>query len=240
MKTSSIAKEIHLYSLEDKSFTLFVDYELFRQTFCFMRGQAMRKTLEILKAKDVDLSRMRALEVFAREGNWQTVVYAQNVKTLDAWEIDPDFEGSLRKNLPTARVTITDSIEEIKREEYFSRYDFIVVDNPMGCYGLNKMYCEHFDVIPRICNLLDQRGVLIFNINKEPFNFENFPEWQKKRSRFYKRKDTSHLSIPWLLRFYERLFKNFEYKTEFCFSISRGDLEHRDYLHYLVYLLKKI
>jgi hypothetical protein len=194
----------------------------------------MRKIIQILKGKGLDLSQMRALEVFAREGDWQTIAYADEVKSLEAWEINPVFKNGLRKNLPKAKIKITDSIKEIKKKEHFDKFDFIVVDNPQNCYGPNSKYCEHFDVIPDICRLLNKKGIIIFNINKNPFNFKRFPRWQEMRAKFYERKGTNRLSIQWLLNFYKNLFKKSGYSTKFCFNVMRTS-----YLHYLVYFLQK-
>lgn len=199
----------------------------------------MRKTLKILKRRGVDISQMRALEVFAREGDWQTIVYAPRVKSMEAWEINPLFKAGLKKNLPEAKIKITDSVKEIRNKKYFGKYDFIVLDNPQGCYGPRAQYCEHFDVILPALKLFNGKGVLIFNVNKQPFNFDNFPNWQKRRAAFYKRKNTAKLSIVWLMNFYKKLFKKNGYSTKFCFNMSRGDYKHNDYLHYLVYYLVK-
>lgn len=199
----------------------------------------MKKILENLEKRGFNLTAMRALEVFAREGDWQTVVYASKVKSLTAWEVDVRFGEGLRRNLPNAEIKITDSIQEISQREHFGRYDFIVVDNPQNCYGDQRQYCEHFDVIPAVCRLFDQGGILIFNINKQPFNFKSFPDWQKRRTDFYGLADTSLLSIDWLVKFYKKLLADFGWQTVFCYNVSRGDFEHNDYLYYLVFCLKK-
>ena len=117
------------------------------------------------------------------------------------------------------------------------KYDLIVIDNPQGCFGVNSEYCEHFDIIPHICNLLHLEGILVFNINKNPFGLDNFPEWKKRRSRFYGRKRTDKLSIKWLLSFYKKIFYKEKYEILFSFSVSRKDFKHNEYLHYLVYCL---
>lgn len=204
-----------------------------------MRGQAMKKICKILKDTEVNLSEMKALEIFARDGSWQTIAYMDKVKSLDAWEIDPIFRKALKRNLPKAKIKIVDSIKEIKKKSNFFKYDFIVADNGQGCYGDKEQYCEHFNVVPHVAKLLNKEGIIIFNINKEPFDFDNFPKWQKIRSTYYNKHNTRKLSLKWLLTFYRKLFLEFGYKTKFSFSVSREDFEHNDYLHYLAYYLIK-
>lgn len=202
-----------------------------------MRGGAMEKVLHELEVKGANLGEMQALEIFARKGDWQTQAYASKVKSLEAWEIDPAFESDLSKNLPGAKIKITNSIKELENQDNFECFGFIVVDNPQNCYGQNSEYCEHFDVIPKILKLLKKSGILVFNINRQPFNYQNFSSWADRRNRFYRLNDASELKVEWLLDFYKDLFLQNGKKTDFCFSMSRQDLEHNDYLHYLVYHL---
>ncbi len=205
-----------------------------------MRGPAMKKVVNELKLRGVDLSKMRALEVFAREGDWHTQSYVNKVGSLEAWEIDPKFKKGLSKNLPKAKIVITDSIKEINKKKNFSKYDFIVVDNPQYCYGPNLKYCEHFEVIPKIAKLLEKQGIIIFNINRQPFGFDELHLWQKRREEFYKLKDTSNISIKFLLNFYKKLFLNFGYRTKFSFNMVRGTKAKGNYLHYLAFHLKHV
>ncbi len=199
----------------------------------------MKKVVSRLKLKGIDLSRMRALEVFAREGNWHAKSYANKVESLDAWEIDSRFKKGLRKNLPKAKIKITDSIKETSIKSNFSKYDFIVVDNPQNCYGPKLKYCEHFEIIPKIAKLLNQEGVLIFDINRKPFNFDNFPLWKKRREKFYGLKNTGKITIKWLLGFYKKLFLKFGYRTRFSFNMLRGTKSKGNYFQYLVFYIKK-
>ena len=204
-----------------------------------IRSQAMKKVVKILKLKGIDLSKMKALEIFAREGDWQTLSYADKVASLEAWEIDPSFKKGLKKNLRNAKIKITDSIKEISKKANFYKYDFIVVDNPQYCYGPKLEHCEHFSVIPKIAKLLNNKGVIIFNINKQPFGFDTLPLWQNRRSDFYGVKDTSKMSVNWLLDFYKKLFMKFGYKTKIRFNVPRKTKDSGNYLHYLVFFIEK-
>jgi spermidine synthase len=204
-----------------------------------MDGKAMKKILQILRRKSLDVSKMRALEPFAKDGGWQTWAYADSVKTLDAWEIDPQYKKILKKKFPQAKVKITDSIQEFKKRNHFGKYDFIVIDNPMNCFGRKEEYCEHFNLVPAISRLLDEEGILIFNVNKCPYNYKNNLKMKQRREEYYGRKRTNKIAMSFFLRFYQKLFKDFGYKTKFSFSVSRGKYDQNDYFHYLVFYLQK-
>ena len=93
-----------------------------------MRGEAMKNIVSWIKSKNISLGDMSALEFFAREGDWQTVEYCHEVKSLDAWEIDSQFKAALLRNLPNANITIGDSYELAKIKENHEKFNFIVID----------------------------------------------------------------------------------------------------------------
>ena len=112
-----------------------------------------------LEKRNVVLKKLNALEIFARDGTWQTTFYANKVKTLEVGEVDPSWEKNLRKNLPTAKVRILDSIKNIQTYEKLSKFNLIMIDNPMNIYGnenenIQNNYCEHFDVIKNIDKMM--------------------------------------------------------------------------------------
>jgi len=160
-----------------------------------------------LKSMGFDLSKRRGLEFFAREGDWQTISYAGEIARLDAWEIDPKFEQTLRANLPKAQIRIGDSFKLAAQKEYTEAFDFIVYDNPQGLFGDKNQYCEHFEALETIDPLIGSQAIIIFNINREPFNYENFPDWQRRREQFYRRANTSLLDEKFLLSFYRDYFQ---------------------------------
>jgi hypothetical protein len=196
-----------------------------------MKSQAMFRICKRLKDNRINLGIFKALEFFAREGDWQTQDYANEVKELHAWEIDSVYELRLRANLPKAFVRIGNSFELANEKEYYKFFDFIVFDNPQNTYG---DYCEHFEAISLVIKLLKDRGIVIFNINLAPFNYEKFPIWQKRRTDYYGC-DASKLSSFFLLDFYEKKFKQQGFKVDFKFEEKRNN----EYLSYLVFSLSK-
>ena len=187
--------------------------------------------------KRVDIAKLNALEVFGRAGDWHTTVYANRVKSLQVWEIDKKWKNILKKNLPNAKIKILDSIKTIVENLEPSKFDLIVIDNPMTTFGTKKepnLYCEHFDFIKNIGNIIDKEAIIIFNINKNPFNYDEFPEWKKRREKFYGRKRTSKLSPRFLIKFYKKLFLKNGYKTVFQKLFRR-----EEHLDYFVFFLRK-
>jgi hypothetical protein len=197
-----------------------------------MRGEAMGEICSRLKLSGVDMQKFFALEFFAREGDWQTEVYAREVGALEAWEINPEFLFGLRKNLPGATIRIVDSYTYGARST--DRFDFVVVDNPQAIFGSAGQYCEHFEALPVVLRLLNSGAFLIFNLNWAPFNFETQAEWQRRRAAFYGVKNTAFLSLEdFLLPFYQCYFAEQGFKVMQCFTQPRNDV----YLAYAVFQL---
>lgn len=195
----------------------------------------MGRICEKLKKTTYQLGNMTALEFFAREGDWQTIVYADKVKALYAWEIDQKFEKALRKNLSNAEVTIGDSFVLAQKAQFARRFNMIVFDNPQGLYGESSQYCEHFEALETVKNLLSEQGIVIFNINHKPFNFDKQKEWQHRRENFYGLDDTSSIDPEFLLEFYNEFFKKRGFLTKLSFIENRND----EYLAYLVFALER-
>ena len=170
----------------------------------------------------------RALEFFARTGEWQTIAYAGSVKRLTAWEIDSGFEAELRRNLPRAEVIIGNSFELSLENRFSGAFEFIVIDNPQSIF---EGYCEHFEALPLVPRLLSAAGgVVIFNINRRPFNYEQLPDWQKRRTDYYGR-DAVSLGVDFLLDFYTARFAAMALRVRFGFEEQRNS----EYLSYLVF-----
>ncbi len=196
----------------------------------------MKNVCNELDARGVDISRMTALDFFARKGDWQTSQYARKVKKIYAWEIEKDHETDLIKNLPhDAKITIGDSFSLANRPEHCNIFDLIVFDNPMNCYA-DKLYCEHFEALTLVPRLLKDSGVVIFNVKLNPYNLSIYDEWKNRRDIFYNVKDASDLSLGFIKSFYVEYFKKLNYEVDFLFTKHRK--QEKD-LHYVVTSLRK-
>ena len=131
-----------------------------------------------------NLDQCETLDIFAREGDWQSYELVSKIKSIEAWDIEPNFIKNLKINLPNAKVYCRNSIEFINNNDY-TKFDLVVVDNGLNCYGENDKYCEHFDFIHNIGNVLKDKCFVIFNVVLKPFNYENYPQWALRRNELY-------------------------------------------------------
>jgi len=201
--------------------------------------KATKELISKLEDCGINFENYNTIELFGREGSWQTKLFANKVKNLEVWEIDNSFEKKLRENLPKSEVKIVDSIKTLQENKNFPAYDLILIDNPNNTYGLNGTYCEHFDILKNIKKLIHNRALIIFNVNRKPFNYEEFPKWRKRRDEFYGTKKTEDMSITNLLKFYEEFFDNLGLKTIFSINVVRVLFDGIDTNHYFAFLLTR-
>ncbi|MEI7729536.1 MAG: hypothetical protein WCO56_08180 [Verrucomicrobiota bacterium] len=183
----------------------------------------MRRMLGKLKSMDVPVRSMRALEFFAREGDWHTVSYATEVSSLDAWEINPQCEPALRRNLPLANIRIGDSFILARQPEFTHAFDFLVFDNPLCLFGKNGELCEHFEALELVPILMKEHGVLIFNINYHPYGYDSNPEWRRRRQAYYGISDPARLDFDFAQEFYQCKIKKFGFTVQKFFIFDRHD-----------------
>lgn len=183
----------------------------------------MKRICSKLLKRNINLGAMNALEFYAREGDWQTISYADKVASLHAWEINPECEPALRKNLPKAKIRIGDSYQLAKHMEFREKFDLVILDNPQVIYGDKQQYCEHFESIELVHHLLKDKGILIFNINTSPYNYDKQAEWQKRRKAFYGIDQTEKFDFDFLKNFYVEFFKKRNFDVGFIFFEPRHD-----------------
>ena len=201
----------------------------------------INQVLDFLKTKSIMLEKLNAIEIFGGTGQ-NDVAVAISVKTFEIWEIDGKLKPELEKKFPNAKIKICNSIERLKQYQNTSKFDLIMIDNPISVFGAGKNsseYCEHFDMIKNVGKLIDKEAIVIFLINKKPFFFNKLKKknelWRNRRQEFYGNINTDDMSIPFLTSFYTELFRNMGLTTIFTNSISR----HDPHLDYFIFMLRK-
>ena len=202
-------------------------------------GKATNELISKLEHKKINFKDYNAIELFGRDGSWQTQLFTNKVKNMEVWEIEGEFEDKLKENLPNSTIKIIDSIKTLEEKESFQTFDLILIDNPNNTYGHDNEYCEHFDILKNIIKLIDKKATIVFNVNRKPFNYFKFPEWKNRREKFYENKHTDEMSIKQLLIFYEKYFEKMGLKTIFSINVVRVLFEEIDTNHYFAFVVTK-
>jgi hypothetical protein len=178
-----------------------------------------------------NLKQCDTLDMFAREGDWQSFHLNSKVKSLEAWEIEPSFILKLKQNLPESKIFCRNSIDFINKITDYTKFDLLIIDNGLNCYG--EGYCEHFDFLHNIGNVLKDKPFIILNVVHKPFNYDKFPEWESRRNTFYNVSDSSNLNKEFVKNFYTDLFKSIGFNTINYHTVCREYHNGDDYLYYI-------
>lgn len=184
----------------------------------------MHKVLKELKRREVDTAKLDALEVFGRCGDWHVQDYVSYVKSIEVWEIEQEFEDTLKRNLPMAEIKITNSFEEVRITK--KKFDLIVIDNPMSTYN---GHCEHFDLFPDIFRIFENDTIIILNVipeinkaTKKSYPYIFNPEHLSKRSQFYDTNRPDKTSLEEMILSYTKLVSKHGFVLEWSFFIRRS------------------
>lgn len=196
--------------------------------------------IDEIQKRETKNQKYHMLECFSNTGEHQMPAYIKLAESIEAWEILPQHEKALRRNLPpNATIRITNSIDEA--DQCVKKFNWIVMDAHMERFGPNKEYCEHFDILPKVFKLCMDEAILIFNVipncppkwkKKYPEIFG--PEHLERRNKFYKVADSQNLSYGFFEKFYKEMALHFGYHTLWLF------FHQRHLLHYLVMKIRKV
>lgn len=178
-----------------------------------MKDSAIKNIIEYFENKGYNFYTKRGIEFFGRKGDWQTKTIANKIEKIKVLEVNKDYHQKLIDNLPSsANVKICDAIKEIDVIE--EKFDIVLLDNPMNCFGNNSQYCEHFDILPKVKKVMENDVLIVFNTKTKPFNYEENFLWKKRRNKFYNVNDASSLTLVFLEKFYIEFFQSkFNYNT---------------------------
>ena len=176
------------------------------------------------------------LEIFGYQGWYHTIHYKEFVENLEVWEINPDCEKHLKKNVPQGKIVIGDSYELIRNVKI--KYDLIVIDNHQGLFG-NK-YCEHFEIINDCFKALQNNAVLILNFisemdAKQKIEHPNgYLAHKIRRDEYYGLNNSESISLDFIQNFYTNLAQQHKFIVKHSFIKKRNYL-----LWYLVLCVEK-
>lgn len=190
-----------------------------------LRIMPVHRVLRDLARRGVDVSKMKALEVFGGAGSLYTRDLALVVRSLEAWEISPAKCEKLSASLPTVKVENVDSFKRIATTR--SRFDLISIDNAFAPYGESGQYCEHFDLFPQIFRIGEDRVTLITHVvpwaspaaRRVASLFDD--RHLSRRREFYSTDTPDHVPLESMARTYETFANQAGYKMDWWFSTRR-------------------
>jgi hypothetical protein len=201
----------------------------------------MKNVVQYLLSKNIKLGELSGVEIFGGTGETD-IFLAEKLKTFEIWEIDRNCFAELKKKFSKSKIDICNSIEKLEKEYNDTKFDIIVMDNPMNVYGPNKestKYCEHFDILENIDKLINKEAIIIFLVNKKPFFYNKLHEknliWKNRRKKFYGDIDVENIGSPYLIKFYEEYFKKNKLEIIFSKNIAR----HHPHLDYFIFRVRK-
>lgn len=193
--------------------------------------------------KDVDMSNMRFLDPFAKEGKKQTCFFENKVKSMEVWEIDENFVRTLSERFPNATVRCVDSIKRVQLEG-LDKFDIVIIDSPLSTY-CNDEYAENFDIVSSIGNLLAEDSILIINICTKPFDihFDRNKTWKLRRSSFFGEsceKENSQVSLSDAIDRYVKVLEKQGLSVKEVKHSPRSSVNNEVYLHHGMFRLSRV
>lgn len=166
-----------------------------------------------------ELHKLDALDMFARAGDHTVSRYWSKVSSLSVWELHEEHREVLQSKFRPFEVKIGCSYVELRDSP--RKFGLIVVDSPQGLHtdkdGLIR--CEHFEVLPSLSRIMQDRCIVTFYVNKSPYNAAevgsrgqdtydvfNWEDWMAHRARFYCTSTPAKISLSTAMAEYERLF----------------------------------
>jgi len=201
--------------------------------------EALDAVLDWLLDLGIEAHELDGLELFAGDGNLQAAHYVDRLASIELWEIDGDRCSDLRTRFPHALIRQTNSIEALEAEGAGRRYDFVAVDNPLGLYGPDDRYCEHFEILPLLHRVLGNEAVVLLDVVPKPYDADRHPAWMARRSSFYGIDDVHELDMDFLISHYSDRFDRDGWLTKDTFAVCREYESGVDYFWYIAFMLQR-
>ena len=203
------------------------------------RTFGIKKVISYLNEKNIELNKMKGVDIFAGNGTFCSHVMANKIKTMDCFELDNKIFKELTHNL--SKFDSVKNFYNCDSIKFFSnkskKYNFLFLDNPQGMYG---QYFEYFDALSNIKNMSDKKSILIHNLNVKPYRYDKLSLWAKERNLFYGKEDCSNLDLDFMREFHISFFKKMDIKVKSLEFIPREKYKNDVYLYHAVYELELV
>lgn len=238
-----------------------LEYKLFGPRVMIRREHAARRAIDKLRARTLCITpidtvmqtlrlkglmpdKLIALEPFGKCGLMKTLEYVQLCSSLEFYEIDPVFAAEAKRVLPAniVEVRVEDSIKAI-RDGTLRRtdYNFVLLDCPLQDFGPpgNPMYCENFDVVPRVFDFVGDRATIVLNALLDGWITLHHPltaEHERRRRLFFNVPPTGPIvpTLDAITRGYLSKVPADMFEVEECFPVP-----HPGPMMFLVLCLKR-
>ena len=188
-----------------------------------------------LEEMGLPVAQWEALELFGGKGILHTMDYINLIGQLDVWDIHPEHEAILKKNLPGANIEIVDNRQELKITD--KKYDVAICDNGMGTEDKQ----EHFLIFDDMVGVLKDKAVMIINVVPEKTKLSqtrmatNFnAKHIKARQDFYGLENVENISSKMMGVIYHYKLHELGYILTDAFFECRGG-----YVWYMVLVVSK-
>lgn len=189
-----------------------------------------------------DLSGRKALDMFARDGVLTVKRYSDKVKELHLWELNGEHESALKAFNPKD-VKIGCSYASMDAAiGAGDKWGFIVVDTPQGTYpAMGGVVAEHFSLMGRLPQIMEDDCVVAFYVNKKPYSREvvenygrdeyaesySYSKWMSLREAFYGLSKGEQLTEGQAVKAYSDVFEAAGFKVKHvlvtpCYDFADG------------------
>lgn len=179
-------------------------------------------------------SSIKALELFAGNGDIITCFLAKKCETVIGWEINKKCSDNFLANVPNGKFIVRNSVTTLlngKTKDLKNDADIIFIDNPLGNYGDN--YYEHFAFFDNIWMLVHKPCILAIDIIKKPYNIEDNTDWVNERRKYYNI-NTEELNLDFATSFYEKKLQNQGLLVKEMKIVCREIHEGLDYFYMII------
>jgi len=176
-----------------------------------------QKIFNRLSKRNPNLIQWNVLDLFAGDGTMSSLDLKGYLDKIELWDINPQFETILEDRFPNSIIKIVDSYEEINKTK--NKYNIILVDNfPRIISG----HCEHFDLFPKIFEIMKDQGILIMltmpEINKKHlFSMDHL----EKREIFYNTNNAVRIPMDHMVATYKEFANQNGFTLKDSFYVDR-------------------